>query len=166
MTKKNLQRQRGYKFGYTGHSDKISIMIWTILTKADCTASNHSYILIQNNSTNNNVHYCWKFCTYIICQLTLIRWVLTATSGTKPIKCPLGMFIFDAPKSEKRKYHSVWLQETGNSCTSVFPNTHAWEQQEWNKIMKQTKKVREAWVWKKGKRARKKKYRRPIIITK
>ena len=29
-----------------------------------------------------------------------------------------------------KKYHSVWLEETGNSCTSVFPNTHAWEQQE------------------------------------
>ena len=35
-----------------------------------------------------------------------------------------------APKREMRKYHSVWLLETGNSCTSVFPNTHAWKQQE------------------------------------
>ena len=25
----------------------------------------------------------------------------------------------------------------GNSCTSVFPNTRAWEQQEWNKTKKQ-----------------------------
>ena len=30
----------------------------------------------------------------------------------------------------------------GSSCTSVFPNTLAWEQQERNKIKKQTKKVR------------------------
>ena len=30
----------------------------------------------------------------------------------------------------------------GNSCTSVFPNTCAREQQELNKIKKQTKKVR------------------------
>ena len=30
-------------------------------------------------------------------------------------------------------YHSVWLQEMWNSCTSVFPNTRAWEQQERNK---------------------------------
>ena len=30
----------------------------------------------------------------------------------------------------------------GNSCTSVFPNTRAWEQQERNKIKKWTKKVR------------------------
>ena len=35
-----------------------------------------------------------------------------------------------APKREMSKYHSVWLWETGNSCTSIFPNTHAWEQQE------------------------------------
>ena len=35
-----------------------------------------------------------------------------------------------SPKREKRKYHSVWLQETGNSCKSVFQNTHACEQQE------------------------------------
>ena len=27
----------------------------------------------------------------------------------------------------------VWLKDMGNSCTSVFPNTHAWEQQERNK---------------------------------
>ena len=46
----------------------------------------------------------------------------------------------------------------GNSYTSVFPNTRAWEQQDWNKIKKQTKKVRiEAWVWKEAMRARKKK---------
>ena len=44
--------------------------------------------------------------------------------------------------SEKRMHHSVWLKEMGNSCTSVFPNTRAWEQQEWNKIEKQTKTVR------------------------
>ena len=30
----------------------------------------------------------------------------------------------------------------GNSCTSVFPNTRAWEQQEQDKIKKQTGKVR------------------------
>ena len=45
----------------------------------------------------------------------------------------------------------------GNSRSSVFPNTYAWEQQELNKIKKQTKKVRrEACVWKEAKRARKK----------
>ena len=38
--------------------------------------------------------------------------------------------------------HSVWLQEMGNSCKSVFPNTRAWEQQEPNKTKMQTKKVR------------------------
>ena len=39
----------------------------------------------------------------------------------------------------------------GNSCTSIFPDTRLWEQQEWNKIKKQTKKVRrEAWVWNDG----------------
>ena len=30
----------------------------------------------------------------------------------------------------------------GNSCTSVFPNTRTWEQQDLNKTMKQRKKVR------------------------
>ena len=35
-----------------------------------------------------------------------------------------------------------------NSCKSVFPNTCAWEQEEWNKTKKQNKKViREVWVW-------------------
>ena len=46
----------------------------------------------------------------------------------------------------------------GNLCTSVFPNTYAWEQQELNKMKKRTKKVRrEAIEWKEIKRARKKK---------
>ena len=46
----------------------------------------------------------------------------------------------------------------GNSCTSVFPNTRAWEQQDWNKTVKQRKKVRrEEWVWKEVQRTRKKK---------
>ena len=41
---------------------------------------------------------------------------------------------------------------------SVFPNTYAWEQQERNKIKKQTKKVRsEAGVQKEAKQAQKKK---------
>ena len=51
----------------------------------------------------------------------------------------------------------------GNSCTSVFPNkneiSHAFlcMAQEWNKIKKQTKKVRrEAWVWKRVKAGTKK----------
>ena len=36
----------------------------------------------------------------------------------------------------------------GNPCTIVFPNTREWEQQEWNKTKRQTKKVRrEAWVY-------------------
>ena len=30
---------------------------------------------------------------------------------------------------EESKFHSVWLQKMGNSRTSVFPNTCAWEQQ-------------------------------------
>ena len=35
-------------------------------------------------------------------------------------------------------------------CTSGFPNTHAWEQQEWNKTIRQTKTLRrDARVWKK-----------------
>ena len=37
----------------------------------------------------------------------------------------------------------------GDSCKSVFPDTHAWEQQERNKTKKQTKMARrEARVWK------------------
>ena len=37
----------------------------------------------------------------------------------------------------------------GNSCTSVFPNTCAWQQQDWNKTIKQRKKVRRGeWLWK------------------
>ena len=40
--------------------------------------------------------------------------------------------------AKKYGYHSVWLEEMGNSWTSVFPN--GWEQQKWNKIKRQTKK--------------------------
>ena len=41
-------------------SHKISIMICTKLTKTDRTAINNSYKITQENSTNNNVNYCWK----------------------------------------------------------------------------------------------------------
>ena len=59
---------------------------------------------------------------------------------------------------KNNKYHSVWLQELRNSCTSVSPNGCTWEQQEWNKTKKQMKKVRRgAWVWKEAKHAWKKK---------
>ena len=45
----------------------------------------------------------------------------------------------------------------GNSSSSVLPNTRAWEQQERNKIMKQTRKVRrEAGVQKEASRHEKK----------
>ena len=48
-----------------------------------------------------------------------------------------------------RPFRSCTIQygkkEMGNSCKSVFPNTRAWEQQEWNMIKKQTKKASEAW---------------------
>ena len=46
----------------------------------------------------------------------------------------------------------------GNSCTSVSQTlVHAWQQQEWNKIKKQTKVRREAWVWNKSKASTKEK---------
>ena len=46
----------------------------------------------------------------------------------------------------------------GTHARVFFPNTRAWELQEWNKIKKQTKNVRrDAWVWKEAKRERKKK---------
>ena len=46
-----------------------------------------------------------------------------------------------------------------------FPNSRAWEQQEWNKIQKQTKTVRsEASVWKEVKLARNKKVPNQYII--
>ena len=64
---------------------------------------------------------------------------------------------------EKRRHHLVWLSDMGNLCTSVFPNTHAWEQHERNNTKTQTKKVRrEAWVWKEAKRARIKEVPTPI----
>ena len=54
--------------------------------------------------------------------------------------------------SEKRKYHSVWLLEIRNSCTSVFPNTCAFEQQEWNKTEREKKIRGDVWAWKEVKR--------------
>ena len=32
--------------------------------------------------------------------------------------------------AKRGRYQSVWLQDMGNSCKSVFPNTHEWEQQD------------------------------------
>ena len=61
------------------------------------------------------VWYSCKYASYSISRICLIE---------------LGyhkLFIF---QSEKRTYHSVWVSEIGDSCTSVFPNIHAWEQQE------------------------------------
>ena len=54
----------------------------------------------------------------------------------------------------------MWLQEICNSCTSVFANIRAWEQQEWNKKKKtaeerKTKSVimeRSKAMWKKKSR--------------
>ena len=43
----------------------------------------------------------------------------------------------------------------GNSCTSVFPNTRAWEQQDRNKTMKQRKKEEENKCGKKYRRQEK-----------
>ena len=37
-------------------------------------------------------------------------------------------------ESLEGKFHSVWLLKKCNSCTSVFPNTWAWEQQERRKM--------------------------------
>ena len=43
------------------------------------------------------------------------------------------------------------------TCISVFPNTCAWEHKDWNKTMKQRKKVRRGeWMWKEVQRTRKK----------
>ena len=44
-------------------------------------------------------------------------------------------------QSEKIRQHSVWVKEIGNTCKSVLINTLALEQQERNKIKKQTKTV-------------------------
>ena len=83
----------------------------------------------------------------------LIRWFLTATSGTKPI-------LVNIPLHQREKWGSTiqyGYRKWGKSCTSVFQNTRAWEQQEWNKTMRQTNTDRrKAWVWKKVKRARNK----------
>ena len=54
----------------------------------------------------------------------------------------------------------------GNSCTSVFPNTGAWEQQDLNKTMGQTKTIRrEALSMEKSKAARKKEVSTPYHYT-
>ena len=77
----------------------------------------------------------------------LIRWFLTATSGTKPIIVSAGQVYILLHQREK------W----GSAIQYGYRRrrTHAWEQQEWNKTMRQTKTDRrEAWVWKEVKRAR------------
>ena len=44
--------------------------------------------------------------------------------------------------TRKNKYHSVWLYKMRNLCTSVLPNTYAWEQQDGSKTKIHRKKVR------------------------
>ena len=39
-------------------TNKSSIMIYTKLTKTDMTAINNRFVIINENSTNNNMHYC------------------------------------------------------------------------------------------------------------
>ena len=56
----NLKKSFLSFHGYTRPSYKISIMICTKLTKADCTAINNSYKIIKEDSTTNNMHYCCK----------------------------------------------------------------------------------------------------------
>ena len=58
-----------------------------------------------------------------------------------------------APKREKGSTIEHGYRKWGTHAW-VFSQTlaHAWEQQEWNKTMRQTKTVKsEAWVWKKSK---------------
>ena len=57
----------------------------------------------------------------------------------------------------KSKFHSVWLYKKINSCTSVLPNTCAWEQQDRNKtlMIKDKKARRIEWMWNEAQWARK-----------
>ena len=67
-TKKNLLRHVGIEMVTL---DIVSI-IWTRLTKTECTASNHSYILIKIIALITICITVGNYnCTKIICQLTL-----------------------------------------------------------------------------------------------
>ena len=67
--------------------------------------------------------------------------------------------VFAAIVERKEQVPFNVVEKMGNSCTSVIPNTLAWEQQDWNKTMKQRKKVRWEWMWKEVQRTRKKRSR-------
>ena len=58
------------------------------------------------------------------------------------------MFIFSCTKERKMTFHSVCLKEI-NSCKSDFPNTCAWEQQEWYNNINKHKMVLFYKIWKK-----------------
>ena len=65
--------------------------------------------------------------------------------GKKPVRCwkkacNIKSAVGKKPVRKKPLYHSVYLYEMCNSCTNVFPNTRAWEQQELNKPKKQKKR--------------------------
>ena len=65
------------------------------------------------------------------------------------------MFSFSCTKESKNNF--VWFKKMVNSRMNVFPNTRAWEPQEWNKTKRQTMKVRrDTWTWKEVTGARKK----------
>ena len=126
------------------------------------------------NKSNVQLHFevqvyqCTSISTFTfqmhICELVVVcqKKATAIQNGYRKLKTHarvLNLILIDGASADrlakKGTYHSVWLQDMGNSCTSVFPNTRAWEEQERNKTKKQTKMVRrETWVWKEAKRAR------------
>ena len=96
-------------------------------------------------------------------SLCLVQWGQSLSDTHDSLSRSLFSFWYQARHHkrvlvpEENKFHSVWLYKMENSCKSVFPNTCEWEQQDWNKTMKQRKKIRRGeWIWKEVQRTRKK----------
>ena len=85
--------------------------------------------IISLRYTFNSSTVQWKEAT--------CKWTSSKLYKPKPQNCNWQWRNCNTPcalaLSEKNMHHSEWLHEIGNSCMSVLPNTHAWEQQEWNR---------------------------------
>ena len=98
-------------------------------------------------------------------QLGVAHWATSVTLGQVGDELPSGMSSSSScssricliARAKKERTIQYGYRKWGTHARVFSPNTCAWEQQEWNKMKKHTKVVRrQAWVWKKAKRARKK----------
>ena len=83
--------------------------------------------LMADTKLTGTKHCLWRLRTL---KLLLLVSSIIEASGLSHVASCHKVYIW------KSKFHSVWLKKKRNSCTSVLPNTCAWEQQDINTIIK------------------------------